>query len=229
MCDPLTIAGVTLALGSTAANSVAQSKVANAREDSMAAERIRQRGLDREADAINTKSQDRYQDFGGQENAKAKELGDFFKSSGDTTAAGNAQAAKDQIMPASGSNIVVQDEAKQRGAAKDYADQQAGALGTLRSFGDLLGGISREQARDAGTIGQIGGFKRGSANVLPLELDAAGQKGGTFRTLGDILGGMSSVALGGASNGKTLGTMFNKADPAGVAPMLANPDFLRIY
>jgi hypothetical protein len=44
MCDPLTIAGVALTGLSTGLNAAAQSKVANAREDAMAAERIRREG-----------------------------------------------------------------------------------------------------------------------------------------------------------------------------------------
>ncbi|AAL44650.1 hypothetical protein EN41_19925 [Agrobacterium tumefaciens] len=61
------------------------------------------------------------------------------------------------------------------------------ALGRLRAFGDVLGENSRLQARDASQIGQIGGFKRGSSNVMAYELDAANQKGNGLKLFGDAL------------------------------------------
>ena len=40
MCDPITIAGIALTVGSTVANTIAQNKVQAARNNAMAAERI---------------------------------------------------------------------------------------------------------------------------------------------------------------------------------------------
>jgi hypothetical protein len=96
---------------------------------------------------------------------------------------------------------VVAEEAKKRGEARAYADQQGNALGDLRSFGDLLGGIGREQARDASEIGQINSFKRGSAEVLPFELEAANGKGKTAQLFGDVLGLGGSLAVGAGLSG----------------------------
>jgi hypothetical protein len=80
LCDPVTIAGAVLSGASIAANSAASSKVASARRDAMSAERIRQQGYQHETDALNATSQDRYKDFGGQQEQKAKSLGDFFNA-----------------------------------------------------------------------------------------------------------------------------------------------------
>lgn len=44
MCDPITIAGIALTAGSTIANTIAANRVQRARDDALAAERIRQRG-----------------------------------------------------------------------------------------------------------------------------------------------------------------------------------------
>lgn len=182
ICDPLTIAGVALTAGSTVANSMAASKVARARDDAMAAERIRQNGLDQEAQALNAQSQDRYQDFSGKEEKAATKLADYF--TGQQVAEPSAEAA----LPTSASNVVVAEEQKQRAKARDFTDKTGTALGRLRAFGDVLGENSRLQARDASQIGQIGGFKRGSSNVMAYELDAANQKGNGLKLFGDVLG-----------------------------------------
>lgn len=198
MCDPITIAGVALTGLSSGLNYAAQSKVQNARDDAMAAERIRQGTLDQEAQALNAQSQDRYQDFQGQEDQKAAQLADYF--TGQEVAAPSAEAA----IPASSSNITVREEQKQRGKATEFTNRTGNALGELRAFGDLLGDVSRLQARDAGQIGQIGGFKRGSSGVLGYELDEAGQAGNGMKLFADLAGGAGSIATSAGLSGGSL-------------------------
>lgn len=209
MCEPITLAGLALSAVSTGLGYAQQSKVASARDDAMAAERIRQQGLDREAEALNVQSQDRYKDFEGQQEDRGKSLADFFTSQ--EVAEPQANAA----LPASSSNITVKEEAKQRGQAREFTDKTGTALGELRSFGDLLGGIGRLQARDAGQIGQIGGFKRGSSNVLAYELDAANNAGKSLGMFGDIVGGLGSVV---GSYGASKGGLFGAPKVTGAAP-----------
>lgn len=216
MCDPLTIAGVALSGVSYAANAAAQAKVQSARDDAMAAERIRQSGLDKEAAALNTQSQDRYQNFEGQQGEKAKQLADYF------TGQQVGAPAPDEAVPASSSNIVVQEQAKQAAKAKEFTDRTGTALGALRSFGDLLGETSRLQARDASQIGQIGGFKRGSSNVLGYELEAANQKGNGLKMLGDIAGGLGGIGINAGLSGGTLSGLFGGTAPKVAA---ASPGF----
>lgn len=193
MCDPITLSGLALTVGSTVANTTAANKAANAREDVLAAERIRQGGLDKQAEALNTQSQDRYQDVEGQQQAKARDLSDFFTGPATAGAANDAAAA---VMPSDTSDVTVREMQKQTDAAQDFTGRQAASLANLRSFGDMLGDTARLQARDASQIGQIGGFKRGSSDITPLELDAASQKGAGLRFLGDLLGGAGSLATG---------------------------------
>lgn len=207
MCDPMTIAGIALTGLSTGLNAAAQSNIQGARDDAMAAERIRQRGYDNQADAINTQSRERYADFEGQQADKSGQLADYFTSQ--DVAEPSAEAA----LPTSASNITVREENKQRGAAKDFTDKTGTALGELRSFGDLLGGISRLQARDAGTIGQLGGFKRGSSNVLGLELDNANNAGNGMKMFADIAGGLGSIGTSAGLSGGNLGGLFKSSDP----------------
>jgi hypothetical protein len=195
MCDPLSITALALSAGGAAAQSVAASKAASARNDALAAERIRQNAFDQQAAAVNTQAQDRYQGFGDQQEERTAQLGDYFAGQ-----AAPEQTAAPASMPVSTSNITVREEGKQRDAARDYTDNQARALGDLRAFGDLFGTIGRGQARDAGTLGQIANFKQGQASILPLTLDAAASAGSGYDTFGRILSGLGSVAgMAGAS------------------------------
>jgi hypothetical protein len=187
LCDPITIAGIALSAGSTVANTIGANKAAAARDDVLAAERIRQNTLDAEAQGLNTASQDRYQGFEGKQEATAKSLGDYF-------AAPAPAEPGASVMPSATNDVVTSEINKKSDEAGAFAAKQGASLGELRSFGDLLGDTSLLQARDASKIGQIGGFKRGSSNVTPLELDEASQKGAGMGFLGDILGGAGSIA-----------------------------------
>lgn len=202
MCDPLTIAGAALSVGSTVANAAAANKAAKARNDALAAERIRQGTLDQEAQALNTQSQDRYTGFEAKREEKAAALGDYFAPPVENTEANNAAAA----LPTGANSVVTREMAKQTDKAQAFTDQQGQALASLRSFGDMLADTSRLQGRDASLVGQIGGFKRGSSNVLPMELEAAAEKGKGLGFLGDILGGVGGIALNaGLTGGKLFG------------------------
>ncbi len=205
MCDPATLTGLVLTAGSTVVNTIAANQAASAREDVMSAERIRQNQLDKEAAALNTQSQDRYQDAGVKQEAKARDLSEFF--TGPNTA-GEANDAAASVMPSDSADITVREMQKQTGAARDFTGKQAASLASLRSFGDMLGDSARLQARDASLIGQVGGFKRGSSNITPLELDEASQKGAGLKFFGDLLGGAGSLATNygltrGGANGPT--------------------------
>lgn len=235
MCDPVTLTGLALTAGSTVVNTIAANKAASAREDVLAAERIRQGQLDREADALNVQSQDRYKNAEGQQQAKARDLSEFF--TGPNTA-GEANDAAASVMPSDTSDITVREMQKQTNAAQDFTGQQAASLAALRSFGDMLGDNARLQARDASLIGQVGGFKRGSSGVTPLELDAASQKGAGLRFFGDLLGGAGSLATnygltrGGATpifGAKTAATSGGSLAPATTIRPRPRPGSATLY
>lgn len=198
-----------MAGASTVANSVGASKAASARNDALAAERIRQRGYDKEAAAINQNSQDLYSNFDADQTQKASDLGQYFQDQKISDANANADATAASTIPQSGSPLTVHETQKQSDAATAFTDQRGQALGNLRAFGDVLGTDSRLQGRNAALIGQIGGFKQGSSNVLPLELDAAQSAGSGYQTLGDVLQLGSSLAVnkGISSNPKTASSL----------------------
>lgn len=188
MVAPLLIgAGVAGSLGSSFLNSRANSRANAARNAAISAERERQAALDAEADNINTGARERYVGFGDKMDERAASLGDMFK--------GASAPVTEGVMPGPQSKLVSDVLAERMAVAKAYGDQQSEALGSLRSFSDLLGDVNRQQARDGGYIDQIGGFKRGSAQVNALELNAAAQAGDKYKFWGDVLGGASKVAL----------------------------------
>lgn len=198
MCDPLTIGGIALTLASTGANYMAQQQAAEARESAMAAERIRQNQLDQEAAALNLQAQDRFTGFEDKQEERGKQLADMF------TQQQTELPQTASPMPASSSNLVVQNEAARRGEARARTNQIGTALGNMRAFGDVMGDISRLQGRDAMRVGQIGGFKRGSSNVLGMELEAANSKGSGLGMLGDVLGGLGRVGVSAGLSGKSV-------------------------
>lgn len=208
MCDPLTIAGVAATAGSVVANSMAQGDIASARSGVLAGERTRQAALTDEAGKINTKSQDTYTDFTGDQTTRAAQLGDLLKQ----PMPNNPGPAA--VLPTSSSNIVTREVAKKGAEATQFGDQQATALGELRAFGDVLGDKSRGQARDASLINQLGGFKKGSSQVTAFELDEANSAGDGAKFFGDILAGVGKVAVNAGLSGGSLG---GTAAPASTA------------
>jgi hypothetical protein len=222
MCDPLTIAGIALTAGSTVANTMAQNKVAKARSQALNAERMRQQGLEREAETLNAASQDRYGpafDKGRQQTAQ--QLGDFLSNQDitkDTAIGGVAEAP-----PAdSSSDIMVQESNRQQQNAKAFTKQQGQSRGQLLSFGDYLGDTSRLQGRDASLIGQIGDFMKGSSSIVPYELDAASHKGDSLKAFGDILNFGGSLAMGKGLQNPNFDPM-GASSAAGVAAGTAGP------
>lgn len=197
MCDPLTIASIALTAGSVVANSIAAGEQSRARDSVLAAERIRQNAFDLQSDALNKASQDNYVDFKPQQDQRAVALGDYLAA--DVAPDANTSAAT--VMPTSESDIVNQELSKKRGEAQGFVDQQGDALGELRAFGDLLGEKSLLQARDASKIAQVGGFKRGSNAVMPLELVEAAKAGDGWMLLGDLLSGAGGITSGMAIGG----------------------------
>lgn len=200
MCDPLTITGIALSGASALANNAAQSRVQGARDDALAAERIRQGTLDSEAAAVNARAQNQYDGFGAKQETRGKQLGDYFTQQ----TAASVDESGPVALPQSSSNITVQADNKARGEAKAFTDKQGVALGNLRSFGDLMGELGRGTAREAGSIGQIGSFKKGSSAVLPYELEQANGKGGNMALLGDVLGGAGRIATGAGLSGANI-------------------------
>lgn len=231
------IIGAGATIGSSLLNNAANSKVNKARNNVLGAERARQAELDAEAAGVNKGARERYVDFSGQQDARAQTLGDMFRPAASPAAPG--------VMPETTSKLIGDAVTARMGEAKAFGDQQGQALGNLRAFGDVMGTINRAQGRDAGTIGQIGNFKRGSADVSTLELEDAGHAGDKLKFFGDILAGVGKIGLmaglgglapaaaaggaaatgaGAVANGaSSVASAFGSAAPFSTSTLFANP------
>lgn len=219
----MVIAGAVLSVGSAAANSFGTAAAARARNNALAAERQRQAAYDQQQAGLVDASRDRYLGFEGQQDAEAADLTAMFQGEN-----AGAPEASTGILPASDSSITVANENTRRGEARRSTDQQGAAMARLRSFGDVLGGIGRLNARDAGVLQQISGFKMGSNNALPYELDAAQQQGSGLRLLGDVLGGAGQIAVGAGLQGAPAGTASTVTKLSSVLPRPRIPNVVRL-
>lgn len=197
MCDPVTIGSAMLMGGSIAANQKAQSKVNKARAGALEAERIRQKGYEEQSQALQNKSQGRFQDFSKSQETKGKELGDYFSKQRDSGAITQSNVA----LPFSNSNVVNTEQAKQMGKTAGYSMGQDQALAGLRSFGNLLAQINLDQARDTEGLGILKSFREGSAGIIPLELAKANQAGANWQRAGGIMNGLGTMGMNWGLNG----------------------------
>ena len=192
-------------VGSTVANTIGARQADRALAGAQANERARQKRFDDESFALNQAGQDRFTNIAGKMDTKATDLAQMFAQPTQ-----EAPATPVITTPETTSNVVTSRENTATAKAKGETDARAVNLGKLRSFGDILGDASRMQGRDAGQLGLIGSMRRGSQSILPLELEAAAQKGNKWRMLGDILSaggamfGPGGLAAGGINGNSAL-------------------------
>lgn len=200
MCDPLTIAGMALTLGSTFMSSMASNKVENARSAALVSETQRQDRLQQEAIGNLQGTQEAFtpeRQSAGIE-AAAQERIERLQRNVTGGAEGTATVA-DIPLTRSAPNIVRENAARELnkglGEGKDFAKR----LGRLGAFGENQFQNRIDLSRLAEKMGMTGAESRGSANILPLELQSANRAGDSLTGLADILGGAGSAAnLGGA-------------------------------
>ena len=196
MCDPISLAGLALSVGSAVANNAAANEAAAARSSALAAERWRQQGLESQQKKFSDESLEGLSDFSEDQGARAQTLADLYRGPTQTTEA-NADAGT--VAPEGAASITVREMAKQAGAAKGRTDANAQRLANTRAFGDLLGQQMTGIQRNSSNIDQLTGFRRGSSDALTFELDSAAQQGAGKRFLGDLLGGAGALVGGYAA------------------------------
>lgn len=192
--DPLTILALSAALtaGGTAASAYGANQAQSARSAATRAEAERQRALREEAMRFSDQSRQRYENANDQRQERQEDLSRLYQQ---TSQDAMQQPDSGPIMPASASNITVQEQNTRQAADREFTSQQRDAQADLRSFGDILGSAGRGVRRDTGNSQMLAGFMRGSASVLPYELEAANQRGANARMLGDILSGLGRVGM----------------------------------
>lgn len=202
MCTP-----VAFALALTAAGSAAQAagarRAAKAMAGARTAESIRQKGFQDEANAVVDDSLNK-----SGKDATDKGMADAAAQ----RAAASDAAVADVRSPieATGANLAGDQTANKImategdvAAAKNlgYATQQGRAKANLLSFNDVTFQNAINNIRAGQKLNTTGNFMRGSAGVLPIELEAASQKGEGLKTFGNLLSTAGSVVGMGAGAG----------------------------
>lgn len=210
--DPLTLAllGTALTGGGALAGMFGRNKVEDARAATLATARGLNQGLQTEAGVINDRSADRFTDFGGQQTTRASQLAEMFRHPTPDAVPGPTSIAP---LPEPSAPLIAGEVGRQQANIEKFSNHQADTLGQMRAFGDVLGKISRGQARDASSIGQIGGFERGNASVVPAQLNADSHAGDGWSFAGNLLSGGGKVALTSGLAGQFV--------PGGVTPAQA--------
>lgn len=196
MCDPLSIAAAVATVAGSAAQAAGARKAERARDQAIAAERLRQDEFGRRSeiqfgDALAEHTRDRQDEKIGDAVARRQQAFDR---------ATERRPSADRTPGSSRAPAVIQSETKSQNARAERRSAGEGAAqASLGSWADLLlsGAQARQRAGDQ--VNAINSFRRGSLDVLPLEVQAAGRKGRGLRTLGDLLvaGGQIAGMAGG--------------------------------
>jgi hypothetical protein len=102
-----------------------------------------------------------------------------------------------------GSAQVVKEEGRQKGQARDFTNQIAGARGKLDSLGDVMLDQNILQRRTSTDINAAGrDAMNWTQNVLPFQLESANRKGDTYRTIADLFQLGAQLSAGKAFAGK---------------------------
>lgn len=199
MCTPLVALALTAA--GTAASAAGARKAQKAQAGAREAERTRQKALQGEADV---RAAENFNNTG-----KGATDSGMAKAEAERKAASDAAVAEVRApVEATGENLagdstaaklVANENASQAARGLGYALQQGSAKAKLASLGDVGFENAIMNARTNQDLARIANFAKGSADVLPVELEAAAQKGQGLRTLGSLLstaGTVSGLAVG---------------------------------
>lgn len=191
MCDPVS-ASVALLAASAGANYLGNKAVERKQNSYQGWENARQSGyMDQIMNTVGTQTNKFAEPQFAQDLAS--------KRQGLTDAFTQAISENNKFMPGAGvltgPKIVADDATKQLDKSNTYTSQQAAARGALESLGSLLSDRNIDLARSAGQTRTIGNFMQGSANILPLEMQAANSAGDKHRLVADLFQAAGSAGL----------------------------------
>lgn len=202
MCNPLAI-GLALTAAGTAASAAGQRRAEKAMDGAREAERIRQKGFEDESKSVLDTSmasaekanQDQYE-----AGALAKRQADAAAATGEVRAP--IEATGQNLAGDQSANTLIETERAAQGAkALNFAGQQGGAKAKMLSFSDLNFNNAINNARALQNQNLIANLAKGSAGVLPIELEAASRKGQGLKTLGTLLSAAGTITGIGAGAG----------------------------
>ena len=204
MCDPLSIAGVALTLGSSFLSARAASKVERSRNMAMISETNRQEDLQKRAQAALLQNTEKFTPENVNQGIQAAEAARTERLQGNVT--GGDTLADVNFSP-SAPKIVMEDAARRVNEGLASGKEFAGQLAGLGAFGEQQFGTRLDLSRLAESMGQFGTESRNSAAILPLELNKANRAGDRTTGFADVLGSLGSVAnFGGAVGANPFGS-----------------------
>lgn len=190
MCNPvaigLMVAGTALQVN---AQRKRQANMENAAEDAQAAEAARQSKMREERESVLVDSQAgmgrEAQDAALAEAQAKREAAYAPENVPDSSATGSySGVATDSDVP----KIIKEDADKKRAASAADVRSVGDARARLGAYGDVTLGNKIANSNTGNTLGMLGGFARGSANLLPGEVQAAMAKHAGDRKGQELLG-----------------------------------------
>lgn len=199
MCPPAIVALALTAAGS-AAQAAGARRAAKAMAGARTAESIRQKGFQDEANAV-------VEDSLNKSGKDATDKG-MAEAAAERAAASDAAVADVRApIEATGANLAGDQTVNAVMASEGdvaanknlgYATQQGRAKSNLLSFNDVTFQNAINNIKAGQKLNTTGNFMRGSAGVLPIELEAASNKGEGLKTFGNLLSTAGTVVGMGA-------------------------------
>ena len=202
MCDPVS-ASIGLMAAGTAAQAAGAHRSQKAMSGAREAERIRQKGYQDESTAAYEASKANA-DKGQQDTQQGKleaERKDAYANATEAAQAPVAAVGSNLAGDTAGNAVVGDELARQSAGAAAYANQQGNAKAAMQGFSDLQLNNNLFNSRQIQKQNMLGNFMRGSADVLPIEMEAASHKGDGLNALGSVLQLAGTVAGVGAGAG----------------------------
>lgn len=215
MCDPVS-ASVALLAASAGANYLGNKAVSRKQASYQGWENARQAGFQDQVMQNVGKETDKFgKDFTTDLNAKRQGMTDAFTQ---------AISQNQQFMPGAGvltqPKVVTDDATAKLDKSNAFTGNQANARAALESLGSLLSDRNITLAQSGSKNRTIGNFMQGSANILPLEMDAASHAGDKHRLVADLFQAAGSAGLQSGLAAPAGGT-FGATPLTGKAPMTA--------
>lgn len=216
MCDPFSVGAAALSAAGIGANMLGAGEQQSARDSAMAAEGLRQQGIQQKSTDLFNVTLDKAtapkQMQAQTDAAKVRTGKDVATLEANSGVYGTAGASLDSESKSSIARAL-------RGAL-DRGKQQAKLNGDVNGVGDATARLGVDLNRAGQWQSIFGGNARSSAALLPLELEEANRAGSTMRGIGQILGaggqalGTAGVMGGGPSWGELFGSSGRGFTPA---------------
>jgi hypothetical protein len=223
MCDPvtLTITSVALIGAGTAMQMQGAKRAEKAMNNTHLAELSRQKGYRDESFGLFDKSL-QYNQGDSQQEREAKNSQDLntkFQDAADSVFAGASPFGNDPMQSVQDAPRAIGEVYKKSmNEARGSVQNMLTARAALGGFTKMLGDTSLQNQQITNSQTPLGGYMRGSASILPMELQVASKAGDKHKAIGSLLSALGTVAGMGATG---MGAAGGGAAPIGDGSMAA--------